>query len=704
MDVGHNASHRSAIAAATVAAGALIAQQVAGKATRDTLFLSTFDVSSLPLAMITAALVSGGAVIAFTVALARWSPARVVPVTLAVGTVLLLAEWGLSLTWPRLAAVAVYLHMAAFGATVVSGFWSLVSERFDPRTARRAMGGIGLGASFGGVLGGLFAWSAASLVPVPAMLAVMATLNVVSLLAMSRLRPAAPPPATSTPGSMPGPFSGLRLLRDVPYLRDIALIVALGAATETLLDYLLNARAVAAFTRGPALMSFFALFHTGIGLASLLVQMTLTRAALQGLGLAGTMSLRPAAVTAFALLGILDPRLWTALLARGAHGVLHNSLFRSSYELLFTPLPERRKRPTKTIVDVGFDKVGAVVGGLVTLSLVTLLGGHVRVLFALAAAFALCALLMSRRLHRGYVSALEDSLRSGVVRLDLGDVLDSTTYLTMARTGMLGDRSALLREVAALEESRKGESSGPTADPVTQAVVELRSGQAEVVRRALRRAETVDATLVGHLIPLLRRNDLFLDVLRPLRRAAPLVTGQLLDALLDPKQDIAIRRRIPRVLRGSPTQRAADGLLQALADPAFEVRRQAALTLARITEREPAIVLPRDAVFAATLRELQAGQAEWSGEVEPVSAEDALTEDETQTPAERGLAHVFKLLSLAVERQPLQTAYWALRGPDAALRGTALEYLETVLPEAVRRALVSHLEAQPVVSRPPGTP
>jgi ATP:ADP antiporter, AAA family len=701
MEVGHNASHRSAIAAATVAAGALIAQQVAGKATRDTLFLSAFDVSALPLAMITAALVSGGAVIAFTVALARWSPARVVPVTLAVGTVLLLAEWGLSLTWPRLAAVAVYLHMAAFGATVVSGFWSLVSERFDPRTARRAMGGIGLGASLGGVLGGLFAWSAASLVPVPAMLAVMATLNVVSLLAMTRLRPSAPTAATPAPGPVPGPFSGLRLLREVPYLRDIALIVALGAATETLLDYLLNARAVAAFDRGPALMSFFALFHTGIGLAALLVQMTLTRTALQGLGLAGTVSLRPAAVAAFALLGLLDPRLWTALLARGAHGVLHNSLFRSGYELLFTPLPERRKRPTKTIVDVGFDKVGAVVGGLVTLSLVSLLGGQVRLLFALAAAFAVCALLVSRRLHRGYVSALEDSLRSGVVRLDLGDVLDSTTYLTMARTGMLGDRNALLREVAALEESRKGESRGPEADPVAQAVLELRSGQAEVVRRALRRSETVEPTLVGHLIPLLRRNDLFLDVLRPLRRAAPLVTGQLLDALLDQKQDIAIRRRIPRVLRGSPTQRAADGLLQALADPAFEVRRQTVLTLARITEREPAIVLPRDVVFAATLRELQAGLAAWSGEVEPVSAEDALTEDETQTPAERGLAHVFKLLSLAVERQPLQTAYLALRGPEPALRGTALEYLETVLPEAVRRALVSHLEAQPsLIERP----
>ena len=123
--------------AAMVAAGALIAQQVAGRATRDALFLSTFHVSSLPLVMIAAAVLSALAVLAFSTALSRRSPAQVVPVTIAAGTVLLLAEWGLSLAQPRLAAIAVYLHMAAFGATVVSGFWSLMNERFDPHTARR---------------------------------------------------------------------------------------------------------------------------------------------------------------------------------------------------------------------------------------------------------------------------------------------------------------------------------------------------------------------------------------------------------------------------------------------------------------------------------------------------------------------------------------------------------------------------------------
>src|SRR5438477_4304433 len=259
MDQVDSPLPRRAVSAAMVAAGALIAQQVAGRATRDALFLSTFRVSSLPLVMIAAAVASGAAVLAFSAALSRRSPARVLPAALATGTVLLLAEWGLSLVQPRLAAIGVYLHMAVFGGTVVSGFWSLVNERFDPHTAKRVMGDITVGASLGGLAGGLLAWSASRLVPVPAMLAVMAGFNVVCLLALRRLGPPERAAAVVSDGAATetrertGPLAGLQVLREVPYLQHLALIVALGAATETLLDYVLSARAAARFARGPAL-------------------------------------------------------------------------------------------------------------------------------------------------------------------------------------------------------------------------------------------------------------------------------------------------------------------------------------------------------------------------------------------------------------------------------------------------------------------
>jgi hypothetical protein len=269
--------------------------------------------------------------------------------------------------------------------------------------------------------------------------------------------------------------------------------------------------------------------------------------------------------------------------------------------------------------------------------------------------------------------------------------------MTLARTGMARE---MLREVAGMREVVATAETPSGADPVADAIITLRGGQAEDIRRVLRRADVVEPILVGHLIPLLARNDLFLDVLRPLRRAAPRTTGQLLDALLDLEQDAAVRRRIPRVLRGSPSQRAVDGLLQALSDPRFEVRRQCALTLARLTEREPSLTVSGTAVFAAIVRELQEGVVAWSEDGESAAAHLGPTETRPQTPAERGLAHVFALLSLVGEREPLRMAHWALGGQDPALRGTALEYLENVLPDDVTRALWPQLGLHGPTLRP----
>ena len=55
--------------------------------------------------------------------------------------------------------------------------------------------------------------------------------------------------------------------------------------------------------------------------------------------------------------------------------------------------------------------------------------------------------------------------------------------------------------------------------------------------------------------------------------------------------------------------------------------------------------------------------------------------------AGQSLAHVFTLLSLVLPRQPLQIAFRSLHSDDAYLRGTALEYLDGVLPPAIRQGL-----------------
>ena len=60
--------------------------------------------------------------------------------------------------------------------------------------------------------------------------------------------------------------------------------------------------------------------------------------------------------------------------------------------------------------------------------------------------------------------------------------------------------------------------------------------------------------------------------------------------------------------------------------------------------------------------------------------------------ASRSLAHVFTVLALALPPEPLRVAFRALHTEDPGLRGTALEYLESVLPPGIRERLWPFLE------------
>jgi len=660
--------------AATIAAFLLIAQQVASRAMRDALFLSAFQVKRLPLMMGAAAVFALAGAEGLSLALAHRSPSRVVPAAAATSAGLFALWWAVGLFAPRAAAVGIWLHVAAFGGALVSGFWSLVNERFDPYTLRRTVGRIGTGATAGGVAGGLLVWIASRVLPPTAHLLVLVVLSALGAAALSRTRgkdetPSVPPVAVSA--------TGAAVLLRSPYLRTIAMVVALGAFVEALVDFLFKAQAAGRYESGVSLLGVFAAFHTAMSVLSLLVQATVSRAALRHLGIAGTLALRPAITAMGALLGVAAPGFATATAARGSHETFTNSVFRSAYELLYTPLPEAEKRRAKALVDVTVDKLAALVGsGGIALALALVPAAATTLLFAVAAACSLAALAVSRTLHRGYVRTLEKSLILGRVRLDADEALDPATQLTLANTSLI-ERGTLLRQIEELRGSqadsliappssgllpgsasmaREPSGTGGLLDRIVWAV----SGDPALVRRAIRQGAEIEPALVDCLLPHLASEELFADVVRALRRAAPRVTGQLVDALLDPSGDPKVRRRIPRVLKASPTNRSAEGLRAALDDPSFDIRAAAAAALAAIHERSGLVRVGREEVLGRVRRELDSGET-----------------------VDRQIPQLFALLSLTLERGPLQIAWAAMKGQDRSLRGTALEYLANVLPDDV---------------------
>ena len=98
-------------------------------------------------------------------------------------------------------------------------------------------------------------------------------------------------------------------------------------------------------------------------------------------------------------------------------------------------------------------------------------------------------------------------------------------------------------------------------EPEIQDMIGLRSRDRDRILAVLRRDKELTPALIPHAIRLLAWDPVVDDVIRALRIVAPKHVGALTDALLDPYEDFAVRRRIPRVMAVCRTQRAVDSLL-----------------------------------------------------------------------------------------------------------------------------------------------
>ena len=338
-------------------------------------------------------------------------------------------------------------------------------------------------------------------------------------------------------------------------------------------------------------------------------------------------------------------------------------------------------------------RLGATAVWLVLLLLAP--GQQVTAILWLAVATAAAALVVTTRLSRDYVASLERSLLKQGVDVDLGIVMDTTTRSIMMRTLTDLRRQASSRPSAEVVDSATARRA---LDAEIQQIELLRSRDRERILGLLRDRDDLPATLVPHVIPLLAWDAVANEAVDALRRVAEEHIGALTDALIDPNQDFAVRRRLARVFSVCVSQRAVDGLLLGLDDVRFEVRFHCARSLALILEKNPRVHVSRDRVFEVVLAEVEVGRPVWEGHrlLREIEAQDdrVFADEFVKDRASRSLSHVFTLLSLVLPFEPLQIAYRGLHTADDKLRGTALEYLDSVLPKPIREGLWPYVEEQ----------
>ena len=692
--------------AAAAAAAVMIANQVGSKATRDTLFLSNFDIDALPLMLMGAAAFSIITLLWASRLMAVWTPARMIPITFGLSGLLLVGEWALWFESPKATSVILYLHVAALGSFLISGFWSIINERFDPRTVKKKVGLIASGGTLGGLMGGLLAERVAAWFTVATMLPLLASMHLACGLILYLARSPSDPRSRERkhrPVETKVSGSGLKILAGSPYLRNIGLLVLTTTAGATLLDYVFKARALDAYGQGEDLMRFFAVFYAAVGLGTFVLQTTLSRSLLEKLGLARTIAILPSftALGSFALLFV--PGLAAAGVARGGEAAVRSSLFRSGYELLYTPVTLRQKRTAKSMIDVGVDRLADGVGAILIRSLLFLVPAlALEYMLGIAMLLTASSLFIASKIQQGYVDALKNRLVHRAEELDIPELnasaADSAVMQTLGNLDLsrviLGQKHReTARPVRPNPSSTFRKLSPEPADEIVGATTDLRSGDPTRVRARLKGGK-LDPLLAGQVISLLAWNAVSDDSLGALRRIATKIVGELTDALADPERDFAIRRRVARVMAECDSQRGVDGLLMGLEDKRFEVRYQSAAALGHIREGRSDLAYSKDRIIAAVLAELRVDQLGWRSRRLVDSDDSGQMDQLLKDRANLSLDHVFRLLSLFLEKEPLKIALQGLHTDDLQLRGTALEYLESVLPAQIRERLWPFLEGR----------
>jgi AAA family ATP:ADP antiporter len=734
---------RAAARVAVAAAVAVLSSFVASKAARDAILLSSFDVEQLPLFVGLSAALSLPLVLLAGRLFIRFSPGRLLPVMNLASAILLIGEWLLARGEPRVAAVIVFLHLGSFGAVLVSGFWSIITERFDVQSAKRYVGRIGVGATLGGILGSVIAERAAVYLEANAILAVLAILQAACAFVLRKL--ATDEPARRPPPEALTPLASLRTIARTSLLRNLAFVIVLSAIGAAALDYVFKAEVVRASHGG--MLRMFALYHLGTSAITALIQLLVAQRVLRGLGVARTVGTLPITVTGFGLAAVLAGGFVPAMLARGAEAVMRSSVFRAGYELLYAPLPDDQKRSTKVVLDVGAERVGDLLGAQLVALVVYLAPTHTPVLIAGVCAGVL-AFAFASRVPRAYTAALASSLVAQTkdepevpnVRLDdplrftsLGSPSMTETGADLTALSLLGLKAADIRVLGAEpvvhgaepvvhgaepvvheivmpvaprkpERSRPAPSESIRYDETLEHIAALRSRDLARIREVL--AGDLTPELVPHILPLVAWDEIAPAALTALVPIAPRCTGMIVDALLDPDREFAIRRRLPAVLTAGDPQLAAWGLWRAISDARFEVRYRCGRALLELREAGHPMPFEVHDIHRLVERELSVERTVLHSyrllDATPNLGEhpDRSAEGIANDASAMALAHICNMFALALPPDPVRIAFQSLHATDRELRATALEYLESALPPHLVEKLWPLIDVQ---VRPPSS-
>jgi len=343
----------------------------------------------------------------------------------------------------RGAVLGFYVWTALFASLIFVQFWLVTAEAFSVEEAKRAFGFIAAGGLLGAVSGNALARMALGFTGPRSLLLVsagvtLASAAVAQLAGRASCEGHAAQPEVVAPRALPG-----YVKRD-PYLRLLAVLALLTAASATLIDYLFKAT-VAASTTPEHIPRLVANVYLGQSVLALVVELVVVGILLRNTGVTRSLALLPVVVLAGAAGYAVGAGLLAMVVLKTLDGGLRPSVYRGGTELLYLPISPAERRVVKPSIDTLGQRGGQALASLFLLALPFLPERH-----EMAAATVGLGLVglgwvqATRVLRRRYLERFQRELGAGRVSIsDIGGLDLASAEVLVAALGSSSVREVL---------------------------------------------------------------------------------------------------------------------------------------------------------------------------------------------------------------------------------------------------------------------
>ena len=270
----------------------------------------------------------------------------------------------------RATAVAVYVTSSLIGAALVPLYWTLLASVFNVAQARRLLGIVGAAGVVGGVTGSVGAAALLTVVDTKALLLVACGVLLATAVVLLRV-PAGDYAALPQAAAVLPSRRNAEDLRREPFLRRIALLVALSTVAALFLDYFFQWTVARTVPHDEiSAVRFALLLRRAQRFWLLAAQIFVTGVLVRRIGVATTMVVTPLLLLLGGVGTLAAAGGLTAVLAlKAIDGTLHNSVHRVTMELVYLPVPPVARARVKPFIDGALVRTTQAGAGLLLLGL-----------------------------------------------------------------------------------------------------------------------------------------------------------------------------------------------------------------------------------------------------------------------------------------------------------------------------------------------